>query len=127
MVIQMGVNRCVSCGKIMPEGDHICKQCLEGTVGEKRLVINEMLEIKLEPVMLSFHNVDVKIENYTLLFECLVKYYIFKTNMYQDGTFDYGFIRSNVQENEDLPTCETRLFDEYTRTVELIESMFIKK
>lgn len=25
----MGVDRCVSCGEIIPEGSHVCKNCIE--------------------------------------------------------------------------------------------------
>lgn len=129
MVIKME-NRCVTCGVVMPEGDHICKfckQCLEDTVGEKILVTDEMLKMKLDPVMLSFNSFDVKIENSVSLLEILVKYYIFKTNMNIGGNFNYGFIYKNIIPGEDIRDTANRLFEEYNGVVNTIESIFIKK
>lgn len=121
----MAINRCVTCGVIIPEGDHICKFC--------QISVKNDHSIRLEtpPNIITIDTtvtpIQFRVETTAEIIVLFAKYYIFKTNMYQDGTFDYGFIRSNVQKNEDLLTCETRLFDEYTRTVELIESMIIKK
>ena len=123
----MAINRCVSCGAVMPEGDHICKQCLEDTVGNKIIVTDEILRMKLEPVMLSFHNFDIKIENSVTLLETLFKYYIFKTNMNTEGQFNYRFIYENIMPWESIDNVASRLLAEYTGVVKTIESMIIKK
>lgn len=123
----MVVNRCVSCGAVMPEGDHICKQCLEDTVRKEISVTDEMLKMKFDPVMLSFHNVDVKIENSVLLLECLIKYYIFTTNMDFEGQFSYRFVCENIMPGESVGDAANRLFTEYTDVVNTIESMIIEK
>lgn len=123
----MEINRCVSCGEIIPEGDHVCKQCFEGTIRKKILVTDEMLKMKLDPVMLSFHNFDVKIENSVLLLENLVRYYIFKTNMNGDGQFNYRFIYQNIIPGESIRDTADRLLSEYTGVVNTIASIIIEK
>lgn len=123
----MAINRCVSCGAVIPEGDHICKQCLEDTCGKKIIVTDEMLKMKLDPVMLSFHNFDVKIENSVYLLDNLVKYYIFTTNMDFEGQFNYRFVCENIMPGESVGNAANRLFEEYRGVVNTIESMFIEK
>ena len=127
MVIPMAINRCVSCGAVMSEGDHVCKFCLENTVRKNIIVTDEMLTMKLDPVMLSFRNFDVKIENSVLLLENLFKYYIFKTNMNAEGQFNYRFIYENIIPGESIRNAADRLLSEYTGVVKVIESMMIKK
>ena len=128
-------NSCVVCGCYIPEGDHVCKQCLEGSItikegsfGNNILVTDEMLKLKLEPVMLSFRNFDVKIENSVLLLENLFKYYVFKTNMNAEGQFNYRFIYENIIPGEEhIRYTADRLLVEYLDVVNTIESMIIKK
>ena len=121
MVIQMEMNRCVSCGTVIPEGDHICKQCLE----ESNIIIGNSNGNIL--VTLSFYNFDVKIENADNLLETLFKYYIFKTNMTTEGQFNYRFVCENIIGDESISHASYRLFSEYIGVVKTIESMMIKK
>lgn len=123
-------NSCVVCGCYIPEGDHVCKFC--------RISENTEYAIRLEipPNIISIDTmvtpIQFRVETTSELMVQLAKYYIFKTNMDSNGTFNYKFIMCNlkwlnIQKHEDLLSCEARLTDEYNRTVELIESMIIKK
>lgn len=125
----MAVNRCVLCGAIIPEGDHVCNQCFKDTSEKKILVTDEMLQKRLDPVMLSFNDIDVtvRIENSVLLLENLVKYYVFKTNMNAEGNFTYRFVYTNTKNGENIVDASYRLLVEYSRVVHEIERMIIKK
>ena len=124
MVIKME-NSCVVCGCYIPEGDHVCKLC--------RITNDAVHVIKLEtpPNIITIDTtvtpIQFRAETAPELLVQFAKYYIFKTNMNSNGTFNHSFIQLNIQENEDLLSCFTRLTDEYNRTVELIESMIIEK
>lgn len=120
-------NSCVMCGCYIPEGDHVCKFCLENAGRKSIIITDEMLKFKLESVMLSFHNFDVKIENSVTLLETLFKYYIFKTNMNAEGQFNYRFIYENITPGETIRDTADRLLSEYTHVVKTIESLIIKK
>lgn len=118
-------NSCVVCGCHIPEGDHVCKFC--------RISENTDYAIRLEipPNIVSIDTtvtpINFRVETTAELIVQFAKYYIFNTNMNSNGTFNLSFIRSNSRKNEDLLSCEVRLTDEYNRTVELIESLIIKK
>jgi hypothetical protein len=121
----MGVNRCVTCGAVIPEGDHICGFC--------QITVRSDHTIRLEtpPNMVTIDTkvtpIHFRIETTAEIIVQFAKYCIFKTNMNSNGSFNHRFIWENVQKNEDLLSCEARLTEEYNRTVELIESMIIKK
>lgn len=134
--------KCPICGSInlsiekRLDGNVICSQChhsgkrkeFEVTqCGTNIIVTDEILKMKLEPVMLSFHNFDVKIENSVLLLENLFRYYVFKTNMNGNGQFSYHFIYENNIPGESINNTEDRLQAEYAGVVNAIESIIIKK
>lgn len=129
MVIPMAINRCVTCGVVMPEGDHICKFCkiTDNNESALRLVSSSIMTPNIISINTTVTPIEFRVETTADLIVHFAKYYIFKTNMNSNGTFNHRFIWENVQKNEDLLSCETRLNDEYNRTVELIESLIIKK